>query len=34
VIIIDMTAKMAKPPTPKIGIRNCAPVTEPMSTMR
>ena len=34
VIIIDMIAKMVKPPAPKTGIRNCAPVTEPMSMMR
>ena len=34
VIMIDMMAKMVKPSAPKTGIRNCAPVTEPMSTMR
>ena len=34
VIMIDMIAKMANPPAPKTGIRNCAPVTEPMSMMR
>ena len=34
VIIIDMIAKMVKPPAPNTGIRNCAPVTEPMSMMR
>ena len=34
VIMIDMMAKMVKPPAPKIGMRNWAPVTEPMSTIR
>ena len=34
VIMIDMMAKMVKPPGPKTGIMNCAPVTDTMSTMR
>ena len=31
VIIIDMIAKMSKPPAPNTGMRNWAPVTAPMS---
>ena len=34
VIMIVMMAKMANPPAPNTGMRNCAPVTEPMSMMR
>ena len=34
VIMIDMTAKMAKPSAPTAGMMNCALVTLPMSIMR